>query len=78
VDRVFGVGVFLLMIGGSCLLLSLNRLGGKVDEMHPADRARRGGPPGATGAREAARQWKRLVAIGVPCVLIGGLLMLLR
>ena len=76
-QRVFGVGVFILMIGGTCLLLSLNRLGGEVDEMHPADRSRRGGPPGATLARESARQWKRLVAIGVPCVLIGAVLMLL-
>lgn len=69
--------MFLLIFGGSALLLSLSRLGGTQDEMHPADRARRGGPPGATVARESARQWKRLVAVAVPCVLIGGLLMLL-
>jgi hypothetical protein len=74
---MFGVGVFLLISGCASLLLSLNRLGGKVEEMDPADRARRGGPPGATVARESARQFRLLIAIGVAGVVTGGLLMIL-
>ena len=74
---MLGAGIFVVTFGCSCLLLSLNRLGGDVTETAMADRTRPGGPPGATAARESARQWRRLVVVGVASVLLGGVLIVI-
>jgi hypothetical protein len=71
------LGVLLILFGGMCLFLSLTH--------YRRDRTSDGPPPprefGFPVRRlryESARQWKRLVAIGAICVVLGIALVLSR